>query len=300
MINRGKVITLLIEPTLLEAESVEIMNKNKVGRRFEFSQALISAAFIVKCALRFGYRELQGFMEDVCRKLRKKTPNFRTIWWRVNKMEDYSVKFDLPETEPIIGAIDATGLRPINDGEYYATKYGKMRDWIKLHAIIDIKTKQILNVVITKSNVHDSKKFEDVVKPLIPRISAILADKGYDSGGLFEFCVRNKITPLIPVRWNSKNTTGKSRIKRGMIEEQLGLSLKPGSNMVNRFLTKEKIFDNQKDWKIKVGYGRRSIIESEFSRYKLVVGESLFSKKMENIEKEIITKVNLLNKFMVI
>ena len=114
------------------------------------------------------------------------------------------------------------------------------------------------------------------------------------------FVLQNKITPLIPVRWNSKNTTGKSRIKRGMIEEQLGLSLKPGSNMVNRFLTKEKIFDNQKDWKIKVGYGRRSIIESEFSRYKLVVGESLFSKKMENIEKEIITKVNLLNKFMVI
>ena len=104
-INRGKVITLLIEPTLLEGESIQIMNRNKVGRKFEFSSALISAAFIVKCTLRFGYHNYRVFMEDVCRKLGNNIPNFRTIWWRIDKMRDYGVKLDLPDNEPIIGAL---------------------------------------------------------------------------------------------------------------------------------------------------------------------------------------------------
>lgn len=75
-----------------------------------------------------------------------------------------------------------------------------------------------------------------------------------------------------------------------MLEEQLGLICTPGSSERNRFLTKEKRKENLDKWKKKVRYGRRVLIESAFSRYKRVVGENLFSRKIGNIEKEIIAK----------
>lgn len=299
LINRGKVITLVIEPSFLDSGSLKEINKNKVGRRFQFSPALISAAFAVKCTLRLGYRQLQGFMEDICGKLGKKIPNFRTIWWRIDHMKDYSVKFDLSNSETVIGAIDATGLRPINDGEYRATRYGKMREWIKLHAVVDVKTKQILNVKVTKGNVHDSIKFRAVIKPVVSNISEIFADKGYDSVEIFDFCDKRGIFPGIPVKLNATNSSVRSVMRKSMIEDQLGWSCKRGSTRLNRFITEDKKEENQKRWKRKVGYGKRSTIEAIFSQYKLVLGETLFSKKMENIEKEITAKVNILNRFTV-
>jgi hypothetical protein len=298
LINRGKVITLLIEPTILEPKLPKEVNKNKVGRKFQFSSALISAAFAVKCTLRLGYRQLQGLMEDLYGKRIKKIPNFRTIWWRIDRMKRYSVEFDLNSSEPVIGAIDATGLRPINDGEYRATRYGKMREWIKLHALIDTKTKQILNIKVTKGDVHDSVKFKAVIRPLASKISEIFADKGYDSVKIFDYCEKNRIFPGIPVKLNATNTI-RSDTRKTMIEDQLGWSCRRGSTRLNRFLTDAKKEENQKKWKRKVGYGKRSTIEAIFSQYKLVLGENLFSRKMANIEKEITTKINVLNKFAV-
>jgi hypothetical protein len=161
LVNRGKVITILVEPSLIESESLQKMNKGKVGRRFRFCTGLISAAFAVKCVFRIGYRELEGFMTDISDKLRKPIPNFRTIWWRINQMKNEGVKFNINQRHTVV-AIDATGLRPINDGEYRMMKYGKRREWIKLHAVVDVKTKEILNVVVTKGNVGDCREFRNV------------------------------------------------------------------------------------------------------------------------------------------
>jgi hypothetical protein len=82
-----------------------------------------------------------------------------------------------------------------------------------------------------------------------------------------------------------------------MLEDQLGLIYTPGYPGRNRFLTKEKRERNLEKSKKKVRYGRMVLVESAFSRYKRVVGETLFSKKIENIEKEIVAKTNILNKF---
>lgn len=97
MVDRGKVITILIEPQLMESESLQKMNRNKVGRRFRFCAGLISAAFAIKCVFRIGYRQLEGFMKDVSDKLHRSIPNFRTIWWRVDRMKNDGIKFGIHE-----------------------------------------------------------------------------------------------------------------------------------------------------------------------------------------------------------
>lgn len=302
LVNRGRVITILIEPQLMESESLQKMNKNKVGRRFRFCSGLISAAFVIKCVFRIGYRQLEGFMRDVSDKLHKSIPNFRTIWWRIDRMKNEGIKFGVHEGKNTVVAIDSTGLRPVNDGEYRSMKYDTRKEWIKLHAVVDVKTKEILNVKLTKGNVHDNLQFKKVIKPIMSNVSEVFADKAYDAVKTFEFCDKNNIFPGIPVKLNATNghTPYKCRVRREMIESQLGWSCKRGSTRLNRFLTTEVKEKNQESWKIKVGYGRRSLIESAFSRYKRVLGENVFSRKKENIEKEIIAKVNVLNKFAII
>jgi Transposase DDE domain len=296
LVRRGKVVTILIEPSLVDSDSLKKINKNKVGRPFRFATGLISAAFAVKCALRLGYRQIQGFVEDISGKLNTKVPNFRTIWWRIDSMKTEGVKFNTKGRHLVV-AIDSTGLRPVNDGEYRKMKYDQRKEWTKLHIVVGVKTKEILNISITKGNVNDSTEFENLMEPIASKVATVLVDKAYDTVKIFQYCDKNNIFAGIPVKLNATNSSNKCRQRRDAIEEQLGFICKPGSMRLNRYLTAEKKAENQERWKLKVGYGRRSLVESAFSRYKRVLGENIFSRKKGNVEKELIAKVNLLNKF---
>jgi hypothetical protein len=297
LVNRGRIITLLLEPSLLDHDFTDDINHGKRGRPFIFSTALVKAALAVKCALHLAYRQLEGFVEDVCRRLKMRVPNFRTIWWRFDKSAPEPVKRLTPQNNRAIIAIDSTGLRPVNDGEYRAMKYDKRREWIKMHAAFDVDTKEFVNVSITKGNVNDSLKFTETIKPV--KAAQILADKGYDTVEVFEFCKKMGITPKIPVKLNATNGGSRSSARRDAITDQLGFQIRPGWYGFNIHLNKEMKSENQKKWKTRVGYGKRSLIESSFSTYKRIFGECLFSKKMCNIRKEIVTKLNLYNLFSV-
>lgn len=74
---------------------------------------------------------------------------------------------------------------------------------------------------------------------------------------------------------------------------------RPGSNKLSLHLTKEMKENNQNEWKRRVGYKRRVLVGSVFSQYKRVLGENIFSRKRENIKKEVIAKINLLNRFAI-
>lgn len=150
MVNRGRIVTVLIQPSLLESAVSKKQNRNKVGRPFQFPSALISAAFAVKCALRFAYRQLADFMKDISQKFDIKMPNFRTIWWRIDRMKDDGIKFNATEGKYRVVAIDSTGLRPVNDGEYRKMKYDQRKEWIKLHVAVEVETKEILSLTVTK------------------------------------------------------------------------------------------------------------------------------------------------------
>ena len=215
-------------------------------------------------------------------------------------MKNDGIKFSVHKGKHTVIAIDSTGLRPVNDGEYRSFRYDNRKEWIKLHAVIDVKTKEILNVKVTKGNVNDCLEFSDVINPVSEISSEILADKGYDSTKIFEYCDRNNIICRIPVKLNATNRSKRSAPRRNAIEEQLKIICKPGyASRGLHCVPKEDREKNQEQWKIDVKYGRRSLIESSFSRYKRILGENVFSRKTGNIEKEITAKVNVLNQFTV-
>jgi len=60
---------------------------------------------------------------------------------------------------------------------------------------------------------------------------------------------------------------------------------------------KDYLIEEKENWSKRYNYGMRWRVESRYSVFKRIIGEDVFSKKMENIEKEVLLKVNLMNRF---
>ena len=83
------------------------------------------------------------------------------------------------EREDIVIAVDSTGIKVTNRGEWILDKWNKKRIrkcFIKIHvATVNIKTKKIVSIEVTKENVHDGK----MLKELVPMCLIITIFKKY-------------------------------------------------------------------------------------------------------------------------
>jgi IS5 family transposase len=295
--KRGRILTIFLKKEDLNfKKELRRMNKKKRGSPFEYPDSIVRIGFSIKCIFHLGYRQLQYFMEDISLFLNFPIPDFRTFWWRVDNMGKQKLIFDLPTDKKIDIAVDATGLKLANDGEYRTTKYGKHKVWAKMHANVNLKTNEAINIIITKDNVGDSKRFKSLIEPLKVHIGSVRGDKGYDTAKDFEYCEQNGIKAIIPVKLNA-NPSGKGA-RQSAVREQLDI---PSTHTrLNSFDKPRRRISKQKKWKKNVKYGLRWVVEGFYSRYKRIFGEYVFSRKWKNIEKEVVTKVNILNLFAVL
>jgi hypothetical protein len=60
-------------------------------------------------------------------------------------------------------------------------------------------------------------------------------------------------------------------------------------------LTEEQKLDNQKQWKIDVGYGKRWSAEIAISMFKRILGENISARVWDNVVREIKFKVMIYN-----
>jgi hypothetical protein len=275
------------------------MNHRKVGRPYHYTDLEIIAAFAVKAIFNIGYREAAGIIADYAESNRLQMhPNFRSIQWRVSRMQKEGIKFMIyPRGKTNLEVvIDASGIKSVKDGEYRSTKYGKVKIWKKIHIAIDRKTRKILNIIITDNEVADISEFDSLMKPIEEDngLDVVITDGAYGSEKNFKHCDDKNIDTLIPVHINS--VSGKHKKRR--IEEQLGLNCGRGSTRLNRHMTKEVRRKNQDRWKKLSGYHRRSMVETVFSVFKGAFGEYTFSKKKEMKDKELLLKAVVYNRFL--
>jgi hypothetical protein len=299
LVNRGRPSTYLNPALKNQDADLPEMNKGKVGKPYSFSNMLIIAAFAVKSIFKIGYREAAGNIKDFLDLVGVKShPDFRTIQWRIRQLDKEGIKLMIyksidEEEETIDVIVDSTGVKSRKDGEYRSNKYGKVKKWKQLHIVISRKTRKILNVKVTRANSGDANRFVPLMKPIVERkrVNSSRTDGGYDSEENFEFCDRNNIDPIIPVHINAQS--GRHRRKR--IEEQLGVVKKPGKY---RQPTKEQKKKNQEEWKERVDYHDRSLIETVNAVFKGVFDESVFSKTTKMIEKELLLKAVMYNRYI--
>ncbi len=264
------------------------MNEGKEGPHYRYPNSLISLLATVHAYL-LPYRQLEGFLRMMSihiKKLQKIVPDFTTIWWRVARMKiNLDPKIN-PKKDDIVIAVDSTGIKVTNRGEWILDKWKKKRrtrkGFIKIHVAVDIKTKKIVSMSVTKEDVHDGKMLKELVDDISKNydinIKKVLADGGYDSKDNFRYLDELKIIPVIKVRKNS--------------------SVKNNANCIPRKLSVIQQLDDLKRWKKRHGYGMRWMAESAFSSIKRTFGEHVSSVKWNSIVNEMMLKASIYNLFM--
>jgi hypothetical protein len=276
LVKRG---LILLDLDFVEGWSRELktMNDGKEGGRYRYPESFIKLLAIVHTYV-LPYRQLEGFMRGLSQYVDGlKAPDYTTIWWRIAKMKvNLESSVDLDKDVTI--AVDSSGIKVSNRGEWIHKKWRVQRGFIKVHIAVDTKTKQILAIEVTKEDVGDGRMFGRLVRGSadVAKVKKVIGDGAYDSKGNFRLACDMDIEPLIRVRKNA--------------------SLKADGCMPRKFAVIEQLGNDS--WRREKGYGYRWMAESAFSCLKRTFGEYICAVKWANIVKELLLKASIYNLFM--
>jgi hypothetical protein len=259
------------------SRELKAMNQRKEGARYRYPESFVKLLAVVHAYV-LPYRQLEGFMRALSQHVDGlKAPDYTTIWWRVAKMKvDVASSVELDKDVTI--AVDSTGIKVSNRGEWIRKKWKVKRGFIKVHIAVDTKTKQILAIEVTREDVGDGRMFGRLLKDSakIADLKRVIADGAYDSKNNFRMLSDMGVEALIRVRKNS--------------------SLKGGGCMPRKFAVALQL--GNAEWRKQRGYGYRWMAESAFSSIKRIFGEHITSVKWSNIVNELLLKASIYNLFM--
>src|SRR4030066_140605 len=168
------------------SRELKAMNEGKEGGRSRSPQSFIKLLAVVHAYV-LPYRQLEGFMRGLSQYVDGlKAPDYTTIWWRIAKMKiDLASSVDLDKDVTI--AVDSSGIKVSNRGEWIHKKWRVKRGFIKVHLAVDTKTKQILGIEVTKEDVGDGRMLKRLVDGSASKVplKRVMADGAYDSKTYF-------------------------------------------------------------------------------------------------------------------
>ncbi len=259
------------------SRELKAMNHRKEGARYRYPESFVKLLAVVHAYV-LPYRQLEGFMRALSQHVDGlKAPDYTTIWWRVSKMK-VEVTKDVELDKDVTIAVDSTGIKVSNRGEWIHKKWRVQRGFIKVHIAVDTKTKQILAIEVTREDVGDGRMLGKLVRGSsnVADLRRVIGDGAYDSKANFRMLSDLGVDPLIRVRKNA--------------------SLKGGGCMPRKFAVVEQLGNSE--WRRDRGYGYRWMAESAFSCLKRVFGEYICSIKWRNIVRELLLKASIYNLFM--
>ena len=256
---------------------LKAMNTRKEGGRYQYPESFIKLLAVVHAYV-LPHRQLEGFMRGMGQYVDGlKAPDYTTIWWRIAKMKlDLASSVDLNKDVTI--AVDSSGIKVSNRGEWMHKKWKVKRGFIKVHVAVDVKTKQILAIEVTREDVGDGRMLRGLVDSSLSKtaLGRVIGDGAYDSKSSFRLLADRYIDSLIRVRKNA------SLCSRGC--------------MSRKFAVVEQLCNP--NWRKDRGYGYRWMVGSAFSSIKRVFGEYICAVKWPNIVKELLLKASIYNLFM--
>jgi len=247
------------------------MNHRKNGRPFQYPHSLILLLGTLRVVFSLPYRQLEGFARRLGKLISIPTPDYSILSLRIPKLElNPALGYKQKEGEEVVIAIDGTGIKVTNRGEWMRKK---RKGYIKIHVGVDIKTRQVVSLEVT-----DERTDEGKIGPLVKkaqrkvRVKRVLGDGGYDSHENFKFLAADGVEAAIKVREDSNPHCGGAReeVVRAYLKDPLG-------------------------WKKRVGYGQRLLAETFFSGFKRMFGEVVSAKRFERMVSEIELKVWIYN-----
>lgn len=176
-----------------------------------------------------------------------------------------------------VAAVDATGFSTSRFARWFDEKHGKERkreehrEWLKLHALIGVRTNVVVCAEVTDGYEHDYRYF----KPLLKRARAVgfefgevCADKGYIGADNLMAALLAGARPYIPFKSNAVMGTDKSSVWNRLLWEY-----------------------RHNEGEFKRHYHQRSNVETTFSMIKARFDERLRSKTKTAQVNEVLLKV---------
>ncbi|MFI5405729.1 MAG: IS5 family transposase [Nitrososphaerales archaeon] len=277
LVRRGQV---LLDFDVLDGWDHELsqMNLGKVGEPYNYPDSFIQILGYMRAYFHLPYRQTEGVVIAHASTKVPGIPHYSTISRRINRLE---IKINEKLGNDIVIALDSTGIKVANRGEWIRHKWHVRKGYLKIHVAVDIKNKKIISVEVTSEEVHDgmmlSKLVDNASSSGDNHVKGVLADGMYDSNKNFRYLSRNHIKPGIKTRRSN------SKVK--------------STNCHARNMSVVKQQTNLKRWKHSVSYGYRWLAETAFSSIKRMFGEHVTARKFPNMVKEIFLKATLYNMF---
>ena len=168
---------------------------------------------------------------------KENSPNFSAIWKRINKinLEDDNGRSWFSDgkvkTGIVVLAGGSAGLEPTSRVDWTGEKWNVKRGFIKLHIMVDSKTKKTCAVSAADNSCGDAPEFKKLLDEALQNIEnspnvisseelSVDADGAYGPDDNFKECDKQNATPIISVRKNfSIKTKGsKSRKEQGLLQ----------------------------------------------------------------------------------
>jgi len=283
------------------AEELEGMNQGKVGAPYEYPESFIKFLLRFKMCFHIGYRQTEG----IGRKLvvfipqAKNAPDYTTLQNRFEAMPVALTVYQAQDEQDI--AQDSSGIKTSNRGEYKTLKYDreKKKEYVKIHIAVNIQTQEVVGLEVTLSNVHDSQVVGNLIRQAqeVGRIRKSMMDSGYDSKKVYQLDMGQGIEPII--KPSRKGTLKGARRRLAKLQKKKEMS-KLGPEELAEIARLKVLIEYLQEgrlWKKRTGYGLRWYSEGHFSAFKRVLGEYVFSRKYENMVKELKFKCSLMNLF---
>jgi hypothetical protein len=282
LVKRGEV---LLDFDVIDNWPTELekMNQGKEGRKFVYPDSFIKLLGYMRAYFHLPYRQTEGVIREHASNTLPSIPDYSNINRRINRLDikvNNHDKSNLQYDDYFIIAIDSTGVKVTNRGEWIRHKWNVKRGYLKIHLAVDTKKKRIISLNVTSEQVHDSQVLsvliDDITMNQNKVVDAMIADGSYDNNKNFQYLSFKGINPIIKVRKNSR-------------------CRKTNHYLRNKTVKMQK--DNLENWKDSVSYGKRWIVEMVFSCIKRMFGEYITAIRFENMVKEIILKASLYNLF---
>ncbi len=250
------------------------MNLNKRGRPFEYPRSFIAFLTFARDVWHLTFRGAEGFLGALGETLGFEAPDY-TMLWRREAMEEIG-DFVVPKADEQVLALDATGLSISPRREWIAHQCQVPRDFVKLHAAVDMETGAFVAAVATGGRKGNAARLPGLIKQaeerLDGRVVEVLADDAYDTRENFDFLKRRDIEAVIRMRKNAN------------MKRVGGTSARPLAVQERNILSEEY-------WRSVKGYGRRWSAEGTFGAIKRMLDESLRSRREDLLLREAMRKV---------
>jgi len=146
LVRRGEIFLGLDAMEEWEDE-LEGMNQGKEGARFRFPDGFIRLLGFIHVLFHLPYRQTEGFVDALSRYMKGlRAPDYTTLNKRLNTLDVPLDLDDIEEEEPLTIAVDASGVKVANSGDWIRHVWRVRKGYLKIHIAVDVKSKQIVAI----------------------------------------------------------------------------------------------------------------------------------------------------------